>query len=309
MGDATPFEQTLARVSDRSRFAPSIVVAGKDHCELVERQGGHHSLIVEPVGRNTAPAIALAALTLPPETVMLVCPSDHHIANESAFRAGVERAAKLARKGWLVCLAVEPERPETGYGYIERGAREEAGHLIARFVEKPDCATAQSYVASGKFVWNTGIFVFRAADFLAELALQRPQMMDLIERAHQNGLADGTTFLAACQPFAQINPESVDYAVMEHTKRGAMVSADMGWSDIGNWDALMTLAEGDTHGNVVEGRADLVDCSGVLVRSEGLRVSALGLKDVVIVVSHGELLVTTREHSQNIGELPGAQER
>lgn len=307
VGDTTLFEQALARVADNSRFARPLVVAGTDHRELVERQAGEHALIVEPAGRNTAPAIALAALRVPPETVMLVCPSDHHISDESAFVEGVEQAAQLAREGWLVCFGIDPERAETGYGYIEQGAPLGAGHRVTRFVEKPDRTTAQGYIAAGNFVWNAGIFVFRAADFLAGLALHRPRMMELLECAVEEGREDGTAFLPAAEPFAEIAAESVDYALMENTSDAAVVSADMGWSDIGTWDALMASLEGDAQGNAVDGRADLVDCTRVLARSDGPRVSAIGLEDVVIVVAGGEVLVTSRSHAQHVGKLPGAR--
>ena len=307
VGEGTLFEQALGRVADTTRFAAPLVVAGEAHAGLIATQAGRHRLIVEPSARNTAPAIALAAHSVTPDTVLLVCPSDHHIADEEAFLAGVEKAAALVREGWLVCFGVEPDRPETGYGYIERGAAEGAGHRIARFVEKPDEATARGYLASGNFAWNAGIFVFRAGDFLEELACHRAEMAGHVAAAMESGEQQGARLYPDAETFAAIKSESIDYAVMENTGRGAVVSAAMGWSDIGNWDALMAAQDADAQGNVAGAKHDLVDCSGVMVRSDGPRVSVLGLEDVVVVVDGDEVLVTHRTSAQKVATLKGAR--
>lgn len=308
LGERTLFQQALDRVADRSRFAEPIIVAGEAHARLVADQAGPHSLIVEPAARNTAPAIALAAARLPPESIMLVCPSDHHIADEAAFLEGVATAAALAEHGWLVCIGVEPERAETGYGYIELGDELPGGNRIARFVEKPDADAARGYIAQGGFIWNAGIFVMRAGDYLAELEKQRPEMAVLVRRSVENGDETDRAFVPAAVEFLAIDGESIDYAVMEGTDRAATVSADMGWSDVGNWDALASVRGGGEKRNVdTSDIAEFVDCSGVMVESDGLRVSAVGLRDVTIVVDGDEVLVVARGSAAGVAKLGRAK--
>jgi mannose-1-phosphate guanylyltransferase/mannose-1-phosphate guanylyltransferase/mannose-6-phosphate isomerase len=311
VSEQTLFEQAVRRVADDPRFSAPMVVAGAAHADLITAQLGDAPgarLVIEPAARNTAPAIALAAALLPEDAVMLVCPSDHHIADADAFRAAALAAAALAREDYLVAFGIVPDRPETGYGYLRGGAPIAGGFAIRQFVEKPDLERAQAYLASGEYSWNGGIFAFRAGHLLAELALHRPDMARLVAEAVAGGRSDGARFHPASEPFVAIAGESIDYAVMENTARAAMVLAEMGWSDIGNWAALAdALAEGaDAAGNVVRGTADLIQCSNVLVMSDGPRVSAVGLSDVCIIVSGGEVLVTTRDGAQAVGRLPGA---
>ncbi|MGB3469665.1 MAG: sugar phosphate nucleotidyltransferase [Erythrobacter sp.] len=328
IGETTLFEQAVNRVAKDAggdqRFAPPMVVAGAQHCDIIEEQlngldtGGEHRLVVEPMGRNTAPAIALAAALLPSDAIMLVCPSDHHIADEAAFRAAAFSAASLAREDWLVSFGIAPEHPETGYGYLHRGEPLEGGYQIAKFVEKPDLATAQSYLESGEYSWNGGIFAFRAGALLNELNSHRPAMAQAIAIAVAAGKQEGARFHPQAAAFAEIEGDSIDYAVMENTSRAAMVPVDMGWSDIGNWAALHDAlqeegaredaggADVEADGNVVRGLADLDQCRNVLAISDGPRVSAIGLEDVCIVVSGNEVLVTTRDGAQRVGKLPGA---
>ncbi|MXO86960.1 NTP transferase domain-containing protein [Altererythrobacter aurantiacus] len=310
VGERTLFQQSLERTRDPSLFAPPIVVAGEAHQQFVMEQAGEEArLIVEPAARNTAPAIALAAARLEPEDIMLVCPSDHHIGDGAAFRAGVAKARDLAAEGWLVAFGVAPTRPETGYGYIKTGEPLGEGHRIERFVEKPDAERAETFLAEGGYIWNGGIFAFAAGRYLEELQRTRPEMASAALRAVEEGRSEGRVFYPAGEPFAQITGESVDYAVMEHTDRAATVSADMGWSDIGNWDALAEARDSDGDGNHARGQADLVDCRNVMVESDGPRVSIVGACDLIVVVDKGEVLVTTREGAQKVGKLPGAADQ
>lgn len=308
--DTTLFEATLARVAAQHGFSAPIVVTGAAHVAHVRaqlEQSSGATVIVEPAARNTAAAIALAAYRLDPEAIMLVCPSDHHIADGEAFRVAVRKAAALAADGLLVSLGIEAKSPETGFGYLERG--EPLGHggfRVARFVEKPDRATAEAYLASGRFAWNGGIFAFKVATFCAELEAHAPDIARAARRAVAGGREEGESFFPDCAGFTGFEPLSVDYAVMERTGRAAMVPADMGWSDIGSWDALHAALPRDQQGNSVQGRADLVDCRNVLVTSDGPRISAIGLIDVVIVVDGDEVLVTTHAGAQLVGKLPGA---
>ncbi|MDC8754826.1 mannose-1-phosphate guanylyltransferase [Erythrobacter sp. sf7] len=308
----TLFEQAVRRMAGDDRFAPPMVVAGAAHADIISdqlRDTPGARLVIEPCARNTAPAIALAAALLPEDAVMLVCPSDHYIGDSAAFRAAALAAAALAAQDYLVSFGIAPDRPETGYGYLERGDPLPGGYAIRRFVEKPDLARAREYLASGDFSWNGGIFAFRAGHLLAELAVHRPDMARLVRQAVSEGRDDGARFLPAAEPFAAIAGDSIDYAVMENTDRAAMVPADMGWSDIGNWAALADAlaASVDGNGNVARGGpVDLADCKGVFAQTDGPRISAVGLENVCIIVSGDEVLVTTREGAQAVGKLPGA---
>lgn len=307
VGDATLFEATLARCAE---FAPPIVVTGEAHLAHVEAQLGVSpgaTIVVEPSQRNTAAAIALAALRLPEDAVMLVCPSDHHIADTGAFTRAARAAAMLASEGWLVSFGIAATAPETGFGYLQRGEPiDESGFKVARFVEKPELERAQQFLADGGYAWNGGIFAFQVGIFLAELAAHRPKIAEQARAAVAGGTSDGRCFHPEAAAFAAIDSESVDYAVMENTARAAMVPVDMGWSDIGNWDALHAALPHDPAGNAVRGRVELVDCRNVLAESDGPRISVIGLEDVVVVVDGGEVLVTSRAGAQKVGKLTGA---
>ncbi|MCH2487840.1 MAG: NTP transferase domain-containing protein [Erythrobacter sp.] len=314
MGETTLFRQALARAQDGSIFAAPMIVTGRAHFHFVESQKGEGetAIILEPSARNTAAAIALAAHRLPYDGVMLVCPSDHHIADAAAFVAAAERSAVLAREGWLVAFGIHADRPETGFGYIRRGAavsvgRSELGFRIDHFVEKPDRSRAQAFLNEGGYDWNGGIFAFTAGRFLEELAVHRPDIATAVALAVEKGDQDGNWFAPDAELFAAVPSESIDYAVMEKTDRAAVVPVDMGWSDIGNWHVLRDARAGDADGNRVTGRAELVDCRNVLVESDGPRVSVIGLEDVCIVVDGDEVLVTTVGGAQKVGKLAGAQ--
>jgi mannose-1-phosphate guanylyltransferase len=306
VGESTLLEATLARCRGDG-FGPPVIVAGAAHAELVAAQAGADArIVVEPAARNTAPAIALAAALLPADAIMLVCPSDHHIADPAAFAQAARAAARLAADDWMVAFGIAADRPETGYGYIRLGAPIDGGLRVERFVEKPDRATAERFLADGGYAWNGGIFALRAGAFLAELAAHRPDMAERVRCAVAEGRHEGARFHPALTPFAAIAGESVDYAVMENTRRAAVVPADMGWSDIGNWQALRDARAGDAGGNRTRGPADLVDCRNVLIETDGPRVSVIGLDDVIVVVDGDEVLVTSAAGAQKVGKLPGA---
>lgn len=307
LGERTLFEATLDRCADDRRFSAPIIVTGAKHLPHVEAQASAEAeIIIEPEGKNTAAAIALAAQRLPGDAVMLVCPSDHHIADTGAFLAAADTAAQMAREGWLVAFGIEATAPETGYGYILRGEEIAGGFRVKRFVEKPDLATAERFLADGGYSWNGGLFAFRADRYLEELARHRPAMADKVRLAVIEGHSDGHKFFPEMHAFGQIEAESVDYAVMEETDRAAMVPVAMGWSDIGNWDALLEARLRDASGNCAHGPAELVDCRNVMIDSDGPRVSVIGLEDVVVVVHNGEVLVTSRAGVQKVGKLSGA---
>ncbi|WP_423141451.1 mannose-1-phosphate guanylyltransferase [Parablastomonas sp. CN1-191] len=311
VGDTTLFEATVDRAGDPEHFAPPVVVTGTKHlCHVEEQLAADQGaqIIVEPSARNTAAAIALAALRLAPDDIMLVCPSDHHIADVAAFRTAARAAAALAEDDWLVSFGIEATAPETGFGYLHRGERiaGSEGYQVARFVEKPDAARAEAFIASGEYAWNGGIFAFRVGAFLKELEEHRPAILAAAREAVAKGNADGARFHPDAAAFAAIDSESVDYAVMENTRRAAMVPATMGWSDIGNWQALHVARNRDADGNAVTGPAELVGCRNVMVDTDGPRVSVIGLEDVIVVVDNGEVLVTTAAGAQLVGKLGGA---
>ncbi len=310
VGTSTLFEATAARCPPDAGFGPPVVVTGTAHLAHVEAQlgaGSGASIIVEPAAKNTAAAIALAACRLPEDAVMLVCPSDHYIADTGAFIAAAQSAAALAGQGWLVSFGIEAKAPETGFGYLRRGeAIGELGYRVAEFVEKPDLERARAFLDEGTYAWNGGIFAFRVGDFMAELAAHRPEIARAVRASVDGGRLEGNRFHPDAASFGAIAGESVDYAVMENTKRAAMVPADMGWSDIGNWQALHAALPCDDRGNTVRGNAELVDCRNVLVDSDGPRVSIIGLSDVIVVVDGDDILITTADGVQQVGRLSGA---
>lgn len=311
VGDKTLFEESLARCCDGAQFAKPTVVSGAVHLSHVESQlsGREARIVVEPEAKNTAAAIALAAALLPDDAIMLVCPSDHHIADVAAFHAAAQAAAALARQDYLVAFGITPTHPETGYGYILQGEPLEGGFAVEKFVEKPDRARAEEFLADGGYSWNGGIFAFRAGAFMDELARHRPELATAVTAAVGQGHADGSRFHPAPAPFAQIVPESVDYAVMEETDRAAMVPVSMGWSDIGGWQALRDARPADESGNRVRGNVELVDCANVLAETDGPRISVIGLEDVAVVVDGDEVLVTSMAGAQKVGKLKGASDQ
>lgn len=307
-GHGSLLQQTARRVSDPQLFAPPLVVTGAGDADAVEAQlrdaGAAPALtIVEPAARGTAAAIALAALASEPDTLLLVLPSDHAIADEAAFRAAVETAAAFARGGWLVTFGIAPDRPETGYGYIRRGAALGEGVFRAEaFTEKPPRATAEAWLAQGGHDWNAGIFLFRAGSFVEALAEHAPAMLAACRAAWTGHRRDGGRALPEAAAFAEAPAASVDVAVMEKARRVAVVPVAMGWSDLGSWEAVHTLGAKDGAGNVVAGDVVVPGSRNCLVRSDGPAVVALGVEDLVIVATERAVLVVPRGSSQRVNE-------
>jgi mannose-1-phosphate guanylyltransferase len=304
----TMFELTLARAGDPGRFAPPVIVAGAHHADLVEQQlnGRPATLILEPCARNTAPAIALAALKL--VGPMLVMPSDHVIADVPAFMTAIEAALPLVEAGWLVTFGIKPDGPETGYGYIQTGEALLPGVCrVARFVEKPDRVTAEQMIAGGDHVWNGGIFLFRADAYLAALGEFAPEMLGGCEAAMAGAQTIGARILPDAAAFATAPSDSIDYAVMEKAARVAVVPVEMGWSDIGSWDALYTLGEKDGSGNVIDGDVMARNTSNSLIRSDGLRISVSGVSDLIIIASGNDVMILPRGQAQDVKEVMNAR--
>jgi mannose-1-phosphate guanylyltransferase len=296
---------TALRVAEPGLFAAPVVVAGEAQAADIEAAlPDLGALILEPAGRNTAPAIALAALEAAPDDLLLVLPSDQLVRDADGFRAGVALAAPAGRDGWIVTFGMKAERPETGYGYIERGAELSKGvHAAARFVEKPDTATAEAYLAGGRHDWNGGIFLFRAGTMIAALAELAPEVLEAAKRALAGAKREGARVLPDAASFGAAPSISIDYAVMEKAEKVAVVPISVGWSDIGSWEALHIVTDKDGDANVVIGPGMAVDAKGCLIRSEGPMVAAIGVEDLVIVATGDAVLVVPRSRSQEVKDV------
>jgi mannose-1-phosphate guanylyltransferase/mannose-1-phosphate guanylyltransferase/mannose-6-phosphate isomerase len=304
-------QETALRTADPTLFAPPLVVGSAGHAALLASQlaevgASPSALILEPSARNTAPAIALAALAVAPDRLLLVMPSDHVVQDVEAFLAAVAAARPIAEQDWLVTFGIRATRAETGYGYIRRGEAIDVGaYRVDRFVEKPDPATAQLYLDEGCYDWNGGIFMFRAGRYLAALRNLAPAVADAVSAAMDQARSADPDIRPDPESFARSPSVSIDYAVMEKDGRVAVVPVEMGWSDIGSWDALHELGEQDVRGNVASGPANLIDSDNCLVHSAGKRVVTLGVSNLIVVVGDDEVLVLQRGQSQRVKEAAG----
>ncbi len=310
-------QETVARAGTATD-APPIVVCSADHRFLVAEQlralgipagplGAR--IVLEPLARNTAPAVAVAALLAAesdPDSLLLVLAADHAIADVAGFAAAIHTAADVAAQGRLVTFGMKPDRPETGYGYIRAGSPlGEGAAEVAAFVEKPDAATAAKYVAEG-YLWNSGSFLFPAALVLAELGAHAPAVLEAARAAVAAAKSDLDFLRLDETAFAQAPSISIDYAVMEKTKKAAVVPASIGWSDIGSFDALWGVGTKDAAGNVAIGDALVLDSRNSFVRSDGMLTAVLGLSDAIVVTSDDAVLVTTRAHAQDVKKIVDA---
>lgn len=307
--DQTMLQLTAARASGE-RFQAPIVVANARHTEMIEEQLTAinclpQALILEPMGRNTAPAIALAALcALEPSAPLLVMPSDHVIEDVEAFWAAIDAALPIVEQGWLVTFGITPDSPETGYGYIRIGEPVAPGvNRVARFVEKPPRDVAEVMVASGDHVWNGGIFLFRGNAFLEALAQHEPGILDAARRSIAEGERSGTHVRPSASAFAEAPNQSIDYAVMEKSDRVAVVPVAMGWNDVGSWDALHTISVPDAAGNAIRGEVIALDTSNCLARSDGVGLAMVGVSDLIVVASGNNVLILPRGRSQKVKDL------
>ncbi|MGP7796660.1 mannose-1-phosphate guanylyltransferase/mannose-6-phosphate isomerase [Sphingomonas sp. CLY1604] len=301
--------QLTAKRAHGEAFAAPIVVANARHADHIDEQlaavgAAPQAVILEPVARNTAPAIALAALAAKSEEALLVMPSDHVIADVAAFHAAIEAAMPLVAEGWLVTFGITPDAPETGYGWIKVGEALAPGvHRVARFVEKPARERAEAMLASGDHAWNGGIFLFRADIFLGALAAHAPGMLTATQEAMTKARREGVRIHPDAEAFGASPADSIDYAVMERAERVAVVPVAMGWSDVGSWDALHAISELDSEGNAHRGEVLAIDTRNCLVRSDGIRVAAVGVSDLIVVASGNDVLILPRGHSQDVKKL------
>lgn len=312
VSDKTMLQETLLRISDWAEVVQPVVVCGNDHRFLVAEQLRQinitpKAIILEPFARNTAPAIAAAALKLQSEDLlMLVLPADHVITDVLAFEAAVRRASLVATQGKLVTFGIEPTHPETGYGYIQSGhmlSAAEGCFEVARFVEKPDAATAQQYLAAGNFYWNSGMFLFKPSVFLDELKQYAPAIVDAVTAAVAQSYKDLDFVRLHEASFAESPSDSIDYAVMEKTKLAAVVPASMGWDDVGSWTALKEVQPNDEAGNATRGDVYLKNVNNTLVRAESRFVAVVGVKDLLIVETSDAILVAHRDCAQDVKKI------
>ena len=315
-GSRTLLQQTLLRLEGLATAAP-IVVCNEAHRFMVAEQLRQlhrepRATILEPFGRNTAPAIALAAHVAlkglaadanAVDPVLLVLPADHLIRDVPAFQQAVRVALPAAEAGRLATFGVVPSQPETGYGYIQRGAADGGAFRIARFVEKPNAERAREFLSAGDYYWNSGMFLFRARRYLQELQRLAPEMARVCEAAIRAAQADLDFTRISAASFAACPADSIDYAVMEKTSDAVVVPLDAGWSDVGSWSALHEASDRDAHGNVARGDVISEDTEGSYLHAESRLVAAVGLKDHVVVETKDAVLVAPKSRVQDVRKL------
>ena len=305
---------------DTLQIQPPVIVSNNEHRFLVAeqlRQIGLESgkILLEPVGRNTAPALTLAALNSEPDVVLLVMPADHVILDTATFIAACRQAYILAQQNALVTFGVVPRQPETGYGYIRRGkplaigdSSKAVSYEITQFVEKPDLQTAERYVASGDYLWNSGMFMMKASVWLNQLEKYRPDILQACREANEKGMQDLDFFRVDAEVFKQCPSDSIDYAVMEkvaedETAIAAVVPLDAGWSDVGAWSSLWEVGRQDEQGNVIKGDVKIHDVQNSFVHSEHRFVAGIGIKDMVIVETADAVLVADKQRAQDVKKI------
>ncbi|MBB3047480.1 mannose-1-phosphate guanylyltransferase/mannose-6-phosphate isomerase [Litorivivens lipolytica] len=307
--DLSMLQETAARVDGLDNVADPLVVCNEEHRFLVAEQFRNEkrraaAIILEPEGKNTAPAVALAALRAvqtDPEAVLLVLPADHVIQQVEAFCEAVGRGLPFAQKGQLVTFGIVPTSPETGYGYLKRGDElAESTFTLAQFVEKPNRATAEAYLDSGEYCWNSGMFLFSARAYLEELGKYQPAMLKACEQAMASTQTDIDFLRVDAKAFAACPADSIDYAVMEHTDRAVMVALDCGWSDVGSWSALWDVADKDEQNNYLHGDVLVEDVKNSYLRSQDRLLAAVGVDNLVIVETPDAVMVADKNRVQDV---------
>lgn len=306
----TMLQATIERLNGLP-VGDSIIISNEEHrfivAEQIRRYGKKSRIILEPAGRNTAPAIALAAflaIEQGDDPIMLVLAADHFVKNKNAFQDAITQASQQAEIGKLATFGIVPTAPEVGYGYIHRGAEITSGtYEINAFVEKPKLSVAQEYLECGEYFWNSGCFMFKASVYLNELKLYSPDIYRQCELAIQGVSSDHDFIRIGTDEFLKCPDDSVDYAVMEHTKHGVVVSMDAGWSDVGSWSALWDVSDKDANGNVCQGDAILSDTSDCYIYAPNKLVAAVGLKNIVVVDTKDAVLVADKNQVQEVKRI------
>ena len=312
VGQGTMFQQVLERISDPDLFTRAIIITSADFrfvvAEQLRERGIEADIVLEPMRRDSGPAVAVAAVLAAArdrDALVLVLAADHVVRKPDAFREACRRAAGAAAEGRIVTFGIEPTYPATSYGYIRPGEQLNGASVraVAAFVEKPDAATAVTYVAD-RYLWNSGNFLFHAATMLGEIERFEPEMAEAAKAA-VSGLTHDLDFLRlAAEPFARAPKKSIDYAVMERTKLAAVVPADLGWSDVGSWSAVWDVLDHDDSGNATDGPVVMLDSRNSLVRSEeSVLTTVVGLDDVIVVATADAVLVASRAKAEQVKEL------
>ncbi len=301
----TLFEATLTRAASLEGVAPALIATGIEHLDAVthavDTTGvGVRSILVEPSGRNTAPAVIAAALVADPDDILVVLPADHVITDRDGFRTAVGSAVEIARAGSIVLFGVQPSRPETGYGYIEIGDAVGDGFQVARFKEKPVPALAEEYLSDGRHLWNSGMFVFSARVILEECETVEPDLVASVGRALP---PDPGSRVELGPDFVEAPSISIDHAVIERTERAVVVPVDIGWSDVGSWQAVWEVTPHDPDGNAIAGDVLIAEVTGSYVRATSRLVAVLGLDDVVVIETDDAVLVVPRDRSQQVRDI------
>lgn len=330
--ELTMFQETLARLfhapeelaaqakASNLSFDRPIIVCNEEHRFLVAEQLRHTatdsaSILLEPMGKNTAPAVALAALEAQQgasdneEPLLLVLAADHVIRDQSAFYQAIELAAKAASNNKLATFGIVPRSPETGYGYIKSASLHDGLGQVDEFVEKPDKTTAQTYLESGNYYWNSGMFLFRASVYLKELAQHRPDILAAVENSYQERSVDLDFIRVGREAFAACPEDSIDYAVMEHTRDAVVTPLDAGWSDVGSWSSLWEESDQDDQGNVVRGDVLTDQCKNNLLFSQNKLIAAVGIDNLVVVDTPDAVMVSTKDRVQDIKSIVKALEK
>jgi len=308
--DNTMLQETLLRLRGISGMSAPLVICNEAHRFMVAEQLREidtkpHAIMLEPVGRNTAPAVALAALAVDPDEILLILPADHVIDNIAVFHSVVEQAICEAEKDHLVTFGIVPSGPETGYGYIQakKEESEATSHKVNCFVEKPDLATATEYLDSGDYYWNSGMFVFKASRYLDELERFNPQMLAACKTAYINAKEDADFTRVDRAAFEACQADSIDYAVMEKTDSAVVIPLDADWNDVGSWAALWEIAEKDSNGNALKGDVLTHDTKNSYIHSDQKLIATIGVSDLVIIESDDAIMVAPRDRVQEVKEI------
>lgn len=312
LGPLSMFQLTFQRCADKGVYRNPIVVGSSGHAIIMQEQmtevgATPSAIILEPCARNTAPAIALAALAAEnPTDLLLVMPSDHMIKNLTAFQKAVHESIPVAQSRWMVTFGIEPTGPATGYGYIQQGDAiigSPRSLAAKRFVEKPNPAKAEEMLKDGGYYWNAGIFLFRADSYLAAMEKYSPEMLSACKAAMTGKRTENEICYPDLDAFASAPSDSIDYAIMERAKKIAVTPVSPGWSDVGSWDSLFDICDKDQNSNVIFGKAETIESRNNLIHSHDLEIAVLGVENLIIVTHGNKVVVLPRGQSQNVKKM------
>lgn len=309
VSDKTMVQETILRLQELKKIQPPIAICNEEHRFLMAEQLREvdmqpSAIILEPMGKNTAPAVTLAALSAEPDDILLILPADHVIPDTASFQAAVKKADALAKQNYLVTFGIVPNQPETAYGYIKAGkSLDKNSFSVDTFVEKPNLETAKQYINSGDYFWNSGMFAFKAGRFLKELNKFQPDMLVACKNALRGATKDLDFIRLDKKSFSKCPSDSIDYVIMEKTDQAVVVPLDAGWNDVGSWSALWDIADKDKKGNAVSGDALTFDTSNSFVHSSSKLVTTMGVDNLVIIETDDAILVAAKDQVQNIKKI------